>query len=86
MQNNFKCAIILLRSKTMELKDIQSRLREEIKLSGISQKEIALRIGVSPKTVSRYMCEDVFPALDTFAELCKCLDIKSDYILGLSSY
>ena len=70
----------------MELKDIQSRLREVIKQSGISQKDIAREIGVSSQTVSKYMCEDVFPALDTFAKLCKLLDVKSDYILGISSY
>lgn len=70
----------------MNLKDIQLRLREVIKQSGISQKKIASEIGVSAQTVSKYMCEDVFPALDTLAKLCKFLDVKSDYILGLSSY
>lgn len=39
----------------MELKDIQIRLREAIKLSGIPQKEIAKQIGVSAQTVSKYM-------------------------------
>lgn len=70
----------------MNLKDIQLRLRDTIKQSGISQKIIAKEIGVSAQTVSKYMCEDVFPALDTLAKLCKFLDIKSDYILGISSY
>ena len=32
------------------------------------------------------MKNDVFPALDTLAKLCKVLDVKSDYILGLSDY
>ena len=70
----------------MELKDIQMRLRDAIKQSGVPQKIIAREIGVSAQTVSKYMCEDVFPALDTLAKLCKFLDVKSDYILGLSSY
>ena len=70
----------------MNLKDIQSRLREAIKQSGIPQKRIASEIGVSAQTVSKYMREDVFPALDTLAKLCKFLDVKSDYILGISSY
>ncbi len=70
----------------MELKDIQLRLRECIKQSGIPQKEIARQLKISAQTVSKYMCQDVFPALDTFAKLCKLLDIKSDYILGISSY
>ncbi len=72
--------------KGMELKDIQARLREVIQASGIPQKEIALKIGVSAQTVSKYMRTDIFPALDTFAKLCNLLDVKSDYILGLSDY
>lgn len=70
----------------MELKDIQERLREAIKNSGIPQKEIAEKIGVSAQTVSKYMCTDALPALDTLAKLCKLLDVKSDYILGISQY
>ena len=72
--------------ENLELKEIQIRLREGIKQSGIPQKEIARQIGVSAQTVSKYMRADVFPALDTFAKLCKLLDVKSDYILGISEY
>lgn len=70
----------------MELKDIQRRMRESIAGSGIPQKEIALKIGVSAQTVSKYMRKDVFPALDTFAKLCAVLDVSGNYILGLSDY
>ena len=70
----------------MQLKDIQARLRECIVNSGIQQKEIAKLIGVSPQTVSKYMKQDIFPALDTFAKLCNVLDVTSDYILGLKNY
>lgn len=80
------CDYFVREDPVMDLKSIQLRLREAIKESGISQKEIASKIGVSAQTVSKYMCKDVFPALDTFAKLCKLLDIKSDYILGISAY
>lgn len=70
----------------MDLKDIQLRLRSVIKQSGIPQKVIAKEIGVSAQTVSKYMREDIFPALDTLAKLCNFLDVKSDYILGLAPY
>ena len=70
----------------MELKDIQRRLRESIAESGIRQKEIAKKIGVSAQTVSKYMKQDIFPALDTFAKLCALLDVRADYILGISEY
>lgn len=67
----------------MELKDIQQRLRAVIKESGIQQKDIAKAINVSAQTVSKYMKDDIFPALDTLAKLCKHLDVSADYILGL---
>ncbi|MBO5327933.1 MAG: helix-turn-helix transcriptional regulator [Clostridia bacterium] len=70
----------------MTLAQIQERLRESIKQSKFSQKEIAAAIGVSAQTVSKYMKLNVFPALDTLAKLCKFLDVKSDYILGISEY
>ena len=70
----------------MELKEIQIRLRECIKQSQYSQKEIAKAVNVSPQTISKYMKENIFPALDTLAKLCKFLDVNSDYILGLCDY
>ena len=70
----------------MELKEIQIRLRECINQSQYSQKEIAKAVNVSPQTISKYMKQDIFPALDTLAKLCAFLDVKADYILGLSDY
>ena len=72
------------RGESMELKDIQVRLREAIKESGIAQKAIAKAVGVSAQTVSKYMKENIFPALDTFAKLCAVLDVSADYILGVA--
>ncbi len=66
-----------------ELNIIQKRLRESIKESKLSQLQIAKAIGVSPQTVSKYMRENIFPALDTFSKLCAVLDVSSDYLLGL---
>ncbi len=70
----------------MNLAEIQTRLREVIRQSHFSQKEIAAAIGVSAQTVSKYMKQNIFPALDTLAKLCHLLDVRADYILGLSDY
>ncbi len=70
----------------MELSRIQERLREVIKSAPHSQKEIAFALGVSPQTVSKYMRENIFPALDTLAKLCAYLDVSADYILGLKEF
>ncbi len=70
----------------MDLQNIQQRLRECISQSKYTQKEIAQEVGVSPQTISKYMKKNIFPALDTLAKICKFLDVKADYILGLSDY
>ena len=70
----------------MDLEQIQIRLRESIKNSPYSQKEIAKAVNVSPQTISKYMKQNIFPALDTLAKLCKLLDVRADYILGLCDY
>lgn len=69
--------------KRVELKQIQARLRECIKNSRYTQKEIAKMLNISEQTVSKYMRCNIFPALDTFTNLCIILDVKSDYILCL---
>lgn len=62
---------------------IKERLREELKNSRLTTVEIAKRIGVSPEMVTQYMTTKKLPKLDTFARLCKELDLSADYILGL---
>lgn len=66
-------------------KDIQKRLREEIKYSTLSRKEIAKKLGINPRIVSQYLHQDKFPPLDTFANLCEILDVSADEILGLKN-
>ncbi len=70
----------------MNLEQIQVRLRESIQNAPFTQKEIANAVGVSPQTISKYMKQNIFPALDTLAKLCKLLDVRADYILGLCDY
>ena len=67
----------------IEISDIQRRLREAIKTSPLSQKEIAERLHVNPSTITRYMRDDKFPSIDTFANICEILDVSSDEILWL---
>ena len=67
----------------ISIKDIQKRLREEIKNCGLTQKEIAERVGVNPSTISKYLKQDKFPAIDTFANICEVIGASADEILGL---
>lgn len=65
------------------VKEIQLRLREEIRWSGISQKELAEKLNINASTVSKYMRLDKYPSLETFANICEVLDLSADEILGL---
>lgn len=62
---------------------IKKRLGEEIENSGLTTIEIAKRIGVSPEMVTQYKTTKKLPKLDTFAKLCKELDLDANYILGI---
>lgn len=67
----------------MENQIIKKRLNEELKSSGLTTIEIAKRIGVSPEMITQYRTTKKLPKLDTFAKLCKELDLDANYILGL---
>jgi len=60
---------------------IQDRLSEAIRLSGLSQTKLAQQLGVSQQQISCYLNKQKMPALDTFANLCKLLDVDTNYIL-----
>lgn len=66
------------------VEEIKTRLREEIKRSGMTTAEIAKRIGVTPEMVTQYCTTKKLPRLDTFAKLCQVLDVSADYLLGLN--
>lgn len=65
------------------IKIIKARLKEELKQSGLTTIEIAKKVGVSPEMITQYTTTTKLPRLDTFARLCKELDLSADYILGL---
>lgn len=66
------------------LKQIQIKLAEAIKLSGMPQAELARLLGVSQSLISHYLHGNKMPALDTFANLCKILDVDANDILCIS--
>ena len=65
------------------VEEIKTRLREEIRRSGLTTVELARRVGVTPEMITQYCTTKKLPRLDTFAKLCQELDVSADYILGL---
>lgn len=61
----------------------KQRLLEEIKHNGLTVKELAEKIGVSPEMVTQYYTTKKLPKLDTFKKICQALNVSADYLLGL---
>ena len=62
---------------------IKERLSQELKTCNLTTVEIARRVGISPEMVTQYCTTKKLPRLDTFAKICKELDLSANYILGL---
>ena len=60
---------------------IKIGLKEAIEKSGKTQKEIAEKLSVTQSCIAHYVKGDIVPALDTFANLCKVLDVDANDIL-----
>lgn len=63
------------------LEQIRKRLIEAIEQSGMTQTAIANAVNVKPTQICSYLKGRKMPALDTLANLCKLLDVDTNYIL-----
>lgn len=66
------------------LEQIHNKIVDGIRNSGLTQAEISKRLGIAAPTVSQYISGRAYPALDTFANLCKILDLDANDILCIS--
>ena len=71
-------------SEKIRLDQISQKISEAIKYSGFTQTHLASLLGVSQQSISHYIKRDKMPALDTFANLCKVLDLDPADILCLN--
>lgn len=62
----------------------QKRIVEALNQTKMTQKEIAEKLGIHPSCLTQYKKGESEPTLTTLFELCKVLDVSSDYLLGLS--
>lgn len=69
----------------MDVYDRGLRLKALREARGLSQKEVAARLGVTRATISAYERNTKVPRLDTFEKLAVLYHASVDYILGLES-
>ena len=59
------------------------RLDKAIRSNYYTQRELAVKIGVTESTISRYINGHSFPSLEILAKIAKRLHVTSDYLLGI---
>lgn len=64
-------------------KEFGDRLQGLLQDQGVTQKELAIRIGTTEATISRYVSGDREPKADVLANIATALHTTSDYLLGI---
>lgn len=60
-----------------------NRIREARKQAGLTQEELAERIGVSRTAISRFELGEIEPSLRNLSALAESLNVSADRLLGL---
>lgn len=68
------------------LAQIHEKIAQSIKESGLTQTQLAKKLGIKQPTIGQYLSGRAMPALDTFANLCAVLDLDPAEILCLNEY
>lgn len=64
-------------------KELGSRITETLQNRGITQKELAIRIGVTEAAMSRYVSGAREPRPEVLANIATALHTTSDFLLGI---
>lgn len=62
-------------------KQIYNRIKAVLAETGVSNRELADKIGVAPETVSRWCTNDTQPSIETLFEVAKVLDVDARELL-----
>ena len=66
-------------------KDLGLRIAESLQKRGMTQKELASRIGVTEAVISRYVSGDRDPKPEVLGNIATALKTTSDYLLGIEN-
>lgn len=75
-------AVAITSIKREPATDIGEKLREERMRIGMSQKELADKVSVTPSFLSQLENNQVSPSLNTYLQLCRALNINPGQFLG----
>ena len=64
---------------------LQEKIYQLRKSKGMSQEELAEKVGVTRQAVSKWEMGTSVPELDTLVALAKCFDVTTDYLLSIDA-
>lgn len=64
----------------------QDRLREERKALGLTQRDMADKLGITQPSYIRYESGTSEPSLSRLVQIAEILDVSIDYLLGRKDY
>lgn len=67
----------------MNTLDFGKTLRDLREKSGMSQKQLAARVGVSPESISMYELHERMPKQENLARIAAVFKVSTDYLLGI---
>ena len=66
-------------------KELGKKISDAIKHNGITQRELAIKVGVTEAVISRYISGEREPKPEVLANIATALYTTSDYLLGIES-
>lgn len=61
---------------------VRNRIEERLKAKGMTQRELAARLGVSEVTVSRWLSGERNPSIETMSRIASALDTTAAHLLS----
>lgn len=65
--------------------NVGQRIRDRRKVLGLSQRELALQLGISFQAVQRWERGETFPRKDSLSKLLEILRVGADWLVGTPS-
>ena len=71
--------------RTVVIRGLTDRLNEAMARSGLGLNEISKRTGITTYNLCLYFNKGMNPKIDNLAKLAICLNVSTDYLLGLKT-
>ena len=67
------------------METLGEKIKNILEEKGMSQRQLAIKMGISPSSLNQYVRGRKNVGLKVILNLCKTLDVSSDYLLGIET-